>query len=305
MYKLKGESAIASFAEKRLQYIFVIPALSILALLLGYPIISSVYYALTDKSLIRPTATFVGLQNFIEIFQDSVFKVSMLNSIFFTLAIVSLQLAVGMIAALALNAIPKFKGFFRTLLIIPWTFPNIVMAFTWNWLFNDLYGPINATLLKLGIIDSPILFLSKPNLAIMSVILVMVWFGFPFMMVSILAGLQSISRSEYEAAQMDGANALQSFRHITLPHLKNILGLITVLRIIWVFNNFDLIFLLTGGGPGDATQTIPLYAYRTGWGLNNLGKASAIAITLLVFLVLCSNLYFKALEKKSKENNEL
>ncbi|MEG2166476.1 MAG: sugar ABC transporter permease, partial [Ruthenibacterium sp.] len=215
MYKLKGESAIASFAEKRLQYIFVIPALSILALLLGYPIISSVYYALTDKSLIRPTATFVGLQNFIEIFQDSVFKVSMLNSIFFTLAIVSLQLAVGMIAALALNAIPKFKGFFRTLLIIPWTFPNIVMAFTWNWLFNDLYGPINATLLKLGIIDSPILFLSKPNLAIMSVILVMVWFGFPFMMVSILAGLQSISRSEYEAAQMDGANALQSFRHIT------------------------------------------------------------------------------------------
>ena len=290
-----------NFTENNLKYIFVLPALIVLVLLLGYPIIMSLYYSLTNKNLIKPTFEFVGFANYTGIFTDKVFWISFKNSAVFTFWIVLLQLVIGMIAALALNRISKLKGLFRTLLIIPWTFPNIVMAFTWNWLFNDLYGPINGLLLHWGVISKPILFLAKPELAVVSVILVMVWFGFPFMMVNILAGLQSISRSEYEAAEMDGAGAIQSFIHITLPHIGKVIGLLVVLRVVWVFNNFDLIYLLTGGGPGTATQTLPLYAYRTGWGLNNLGSASAIAVTLLVFLMLCTNIYFRLIRSKGDE----
>ena len=284
--------------DKNLKYYFLFPAIGILIMLLGYPIISSLYYSLTDKNLIQPVTSFVGLQNYIEVFKDPSFWIAFKNSIFFTSAIVILQLIFGMVAALALNCINKFKGLFRTLLIIPWTFPNIVMAFTWNWLFNDLYGPINGILLNMNLIEKPILFLAKPHLAVISIIMVMVWFGFPFMMVNILAGLQSISNSEYEAAQIDGATPLQSFFFITLPHLSKVLGLLIVLRVVWVFNNFDLIYLLTGGGPGESTQTLPLYAYRMGWGLNSLGKASAVAVILLCFLLLCTNLYFWMANKK-------
>lgn len=293
---------ISAFIDKNLKFFFLLPAILLLLLLLGFPIISSLYYSFTDKSLIYPGAHFTGVENYISILKDKAFLNAFFNSIRFTIYIVVAQLIVGMTAALAQNHIRRFKGLFRMLLIIPWTFPSIVIAFTWNWLFNDLYGPISTTLIALGFIDKPLLFLASPQLAVFSIVLVTTWFGFPFMMVSILAGLQSIDKSEYEAAYIDGANALKSFLYITLPHLKVIIGLIVSLRIIWVFNNLDLILLLTGGGPGNTTETLPLYIYRTGWGLNSLGKAAATAVILVIFLMIGIMLYFKLLNKREGEN---
>lgn len=295
---MRFRKAMQAHFDKCFKYYFVFPALGILVLLLGYPIITSLYYSMTNKSLIKPSYHFIGFGNYAALLRDDTFWLSFRNSVFFTIVIVGLQLLLGMVAAICLDRITKGKGLIRTLMIIPWAFPTIVMSFTWSWLFNDLYGPINGLLTALGLITKPILFLSDPQLAALSVIIIMVWFGFPFMMVNILAGLQSISKSEYEAAEIDGAGALQKFKHITVPHLSTVLGLLIVLRIVWVFNNFDLIFLMTGGGPGTSTQTLPLYAYRMGWGLNSLGKASAVAVLLLVFLLICSNFYFKVMNLK-------
>ncbi len=289
---------LGAFFDRNLKYFFLLPALVLLALLLLFPIASSVYYSMTDKSLIFPGSKFIGFQNYVEVLGDRTFQRAFLNSIKFTALIVCAQLVVGMVAALALHHIRRFRGLFRTLLIIPWTFPNIVLAFTWRWLLNDLYGPINHALMSANLIEKPILFLSSPTMAGISVVLVTTWFGFPFMMVNILAGLQSIDKSEYEAANIDGAGPVMSFLYITLPHLKVVLGLLISLRAIWVFNNFDLIFLLTGGGPGDVTETLPLYAYRTGWGLNSLGKASAIAVILVLFLLVGISLYFRFLNRR-------
>lgn len=287
-------------SEKSLRYAFLLPALIVLVLLLGFPILSSLYYSTTNKNLIYPNTHFIGMDNFKTVLSDPVFWSSFVNSIKFTILIVAAQFLVGLVAALALNHIRHYKGLFRTLLIVPWTFPNIVMSSTWSWLLNDLYGPVNGILMKMGIIDKPILFLSDPVLAASSVVLVMTWFGFPFMMVNILAALQSISKSEYEAAYLDGANALTAFRHITLPHLKSVIGLVLCLRVIWVFNNFDFIFLFTGGGPGNATETLPLYAYRMGWKMNSLGGASSVAVILFIFLMIGTLIYFHIINRKER-----
>ena len=297
----KKQTEWRSSLDRKIPIVFIAPAMFFLLVLLIYPITSSIYFSFTNKSLIFPKTKLVGLRNYAKILSDSGFYRALLNSIVFTTFIVTSQFVVGLIAALALNRITKFKGFFRTLCIIPWTFPNIVMAFTWNWLLNDLYGPVNALLLRLGIIESPLLFLGKPGLAILTVVLVQTWFGFPFMMVNILAGLQSINKSEYEAASIDGASAIHSFLFITIPHLQNLIALVLCLRVIWVFNNFDLIFLLTGGGPGSVTETLPLYAYRLGWNLNNLGQSATVAVLLFIFLMGIISVYFHLLNQKEND----
>lgn len=286
--------------EHYIKYLFLLPALVALVILLAFPILSSFTYSLTNKSLIYPKTSFIGLENFLSILHDEAFWNSALNSFLFTVGIVSLQFLFGLVAALALNRIKRFQGVFRTLLIIPWTFPNIVMTFTWTWLLNDLYGPVNGYLLNWNLITQPILFLGTQGMTIMSVILIMTWFGAPFMMVNVLAGLQSISRSEYEAAKIDGANNFLVFWYVTLPHLKTLIGLILCLRFIWVFNNFDFIFLFTGGGPGTATETLPLYAYRLGWKLNDLGMSAAVAVILFIVLMVATSIYFRMLGKKEK-----
>lgn len=286
--------------EKKLPILFLLPALLVVFLLLLYPVVSSLYYSVTDKSLLSETYQFIGVNNYKSILTDDDFWTAFGNSIVWTVFSVIFQLLVGLTAALCLHHIRRLRGFFRTALIIPWAFPNIVIAFTWKWLMNDLYGYVNAVLMNLGLIDSPILFLANPKLAMPTLLLINTWFGFPFMMVSILAALQSVPKSEYEAAQIDGANAVQSFFFITLPHIKIVVGLLVVLRTIWAFNNFDLVFLITGGGPGTATETLPIYAYLTGWQLNALGKASAVAAILLVFLLLVSLIYLKILNRMDK-----
>ncbi len=288
----------------KINLVFVLPAMLIVFLLLVYPIISSVYFSFTSKNLIRPYYKWIWFDNFKFVLTNPEFYHAFLTSIKWTVLSITGQLLVGFIAALSLNRIPKFSGFYRTLLIIPWAFPAIVIAFSWKWILNDVYGFIPNLLTQLHITKENINFLADPKTAFWIVLFINIWFGAPLFMVNILAALKTIPREQYEAAIVDGASSFQVFRYITIRHIRGVIGLLVVLRTIWVFNNFDLLYLLTGGGPSDLTTTLPIYAYKTGWNLKRLGTASAVTILLLLFLMAVCFGYFKLLNRWEREDDK-
>lgn len=281
-------------------WLFVLPAILVVLLLLLYPVMSSIFYSFTNKNLIKPAYNFIALANYKQILTDEAFWQAFFNNIKWTVISLIGQVTVGFTGALALNRIRKGSGIYRTLLIIPWAFPSIVLAFSWKWILNGVYGYLPSLLVKLGLCTAPPEFLSG-NLAFTTLVLVNIWFGAPLMMVNILSALQTVPRDQYEAAQLDGSSPWQSFCYITVPHIRNVIGLLVVLRTIWVFNSFDIIYLITGGGPANKTMTVPIYAYNMGWGLKQLGRSSAVTVLLLIFLLLVCSLYFRLLNKWEKE----
>lgn len=292
---------ILRFTDKHMSPIFITPAFLVTLLLLAYPICISVYYSFTNKSLLGKPVKGVGFANYIAILSNPDFYNALWNTVVYTVISLGLQLLFGFLVALALNRIKRFQGVFRTLILIPWAFPMIIVTFTWSYLLNDLYGIVNAAMMNWGLISKPIQFLADPRLSMLTVSLINVWFGVPLFAINILASLQTIPKELYEAAQMDGAGAFSCFKHITLPFVRVIVGLLIILRTIWIFNSFDLIFLLTGGGPGVSTETVPIFAYRMGWTLYSLGRSSAVTILLLLILGAACLLYFKVLNKWERD----
>ena len=284
------------------RWLFVLPAIIIVLALFVYPIISSFYFSFTNKNLIRPTYDFVGLDNYIAVLKDKGFWNAFLNSLKWTIFSLGGQLLVGFTSALALNKVKHLKGFYKTLLIIPWAFPSIVIAFSWQWILNGVYGFLPNILVQLGLCDTPPQFLTDRVLAFVVLVFINIWFGAPMIMVNVLAALQTVPQDQYEAAEIDGAKGWQSFLYITVPHIKVVTGLLVVLRTVWIFNNFDLIYLITGGGPAGATQTVPVYAYDMGWGTKLLGKSSAVTVLLFIFLMAVCVAYFAVLAHWEKED---
>lgn len=284
------------------RWVFVLPALIIVGVLLIYPIFSSLYYSMTTKHLIRPSYNFVGLANYQAVLSDPNFFKAFLTSIVWTICSLVGQLIIGFTSALAINRVKVGKSVYRTLMIIPWAFPSIVIALSWKWILNGVSGFLPNILVQLGICSELPQFLSDNSLVFLTLIFINVWFGAPMIMVNVLSALQTIPQDQYEAAQIDGASKLQQFWHITVPHIKIVVGLLVVLRTIWVFNNFDMIYLLTGGGPANATTTVPIYAYNMGWGTKMLGKSSAVTMLLLAFLLLVCIVYFAIIGKWEKED---
>lgn len=283
------------------RWLFVLPALLIVGVLLFYPICSSIFYSFTTKHLIKPNYSFAGFNNYIAVLTDGEFYQAFFNSIKWTVASLGLQLLVGFSAALALNSVSHGKGIFRTLMIIPWAFPSIVIALSWKWMLNGVYGFIPNMLFELGICREIPNFLSSASMTFPTIVMINVWFGAPMIMVNVLSALQTIPKDQYEAAQIDGARSWQSFWYITIPHIKVVIGLLVVLRTIWIFNNFDIIYLITGGGPAGSTTTLPIYAYNMGWGTKLLGRSSAVTILLLIFLMLVGVGLFQILNKWERE----
>lgn len=282
---------------------FVAPAVLVVILLLIYPLGTSIFYSFTSKHLIRADYSFVGLENFTELLTDPLFWRAFRTSIVWTLASLVGQLAVGFLLAMGLNKIRHLSGLFRTMLIVPWAVPAIIIAFGWKWLLNDVSGFLPNLLNVIQITDGRVSLLADPTTAFWTVLFINIWFGSPLFMINILSALKTIPAEQLEAAVVDGATAWQRFRFVTLHHIRTVIGLLVVLRTIWVFNNFDLLFLLTGGGPGDVTTTVPIYAYRAGWGLKQLGTASAVTILLLLFLLAVSVFLFRILAKWESEDN--
>ena len=284
------------------RWIFVLPALLVVGILLVYPIFSSLYYSMTTKHLIKASYDFIGLENYKAVLSDSNFYKAFLTSILWTVGSLLGQLFIGFTAALAINRVKIGKGIYRTLMIIPWAFPSIVIALSWKWILKGVSGFLPNILVQLGISSELPQFLSDSSLVFLTLIFINVWFGAPMIMVNVLSALQTIPQDQYEAAQIDGASKFQQFWHITVPHIKVVVGLLVVLRTIWVFNNFDIIYLLTGGGPANATTTVPVYAYNMGWGTKLLGRSSAVTVLLLAFLLLVCLVYFTIIGKWEKED---
>ncbi|WP_373219065.1 carbohydrate ABC transporter permease [Ruminococcus sp. 5_1_39BFAA] len=288
--------------KDRTRWLFVLPAILIVMALFIYPICSSIFYSFTNKNLIRPVYKFVGLDNYISVLSDKNFWNAFFNSVKWTIFSLLGQLLIGFTAALALNKVKHLKGVYKTLLIIPWAFPSIVIAFSWQWILNGVYGFLPNILVKLGICNMPPSFLTEKGLVFVVLVFINIWFGAPMIMVNVLAALQTVPQDQYEAAEIDGARSWQSFLYITVPHIKVVTGLLVVLRTVWIFNNFDLIYLITGGGPAGSTQTVPVYAYDMGWGTKLLGKSSAVTVLLFLFLILICLMYFAVIARWEKED---
>lgn len=282
--------------------LFVLPAFVVVIALLIYPVLSSIYFAFTDRHLLRQVYEFVGMDNFLFVFQNDAFWEAFRISIGWTAGSIVGQLIVGFLLAVALERVPRLSGLFRTLLIIPWAFPAIVIAFSWKWILNDVYGFLPNLLTSLGLSEENVSFLANPDVVFGAVMLINIWFGAPLFMVNILAALKTVPKDQQEAARVDGANAVQRFRFITFPHIGKVIGLLLILRTIWVFNNFELLYLLTGGGPAGMTTTLPIFAYRTGWGLYQLGMASAITVLLLLFLLALASFAFRLINRSERRN---
>lgn len=282
-------------------FLFLLPALLVVGLLLLYPVTSSIFYSFTSKHLIKPGYEFVFFDNYIKVLSDPEFYSAFFTSVKWTVLSLFGQLLVGFTAAMALNTITRGRGFFRTALIIPWAFPSIVIALVWKWILNGVYGFLPNLMVEMGLCSTPPQFFSDPNLVFGTLVFINIWFGAPLIMVNVLSALQTVPRDQYEAAEIDGASPWQSFTRITVPHIRVVVGLLVVLRTIWVFNNFDTIFLITGGGPANLTKTVPIYAYNVGWGLKQLGRSSAVTVLLLIFLLAICMLYFILLDKWEKE----
>ncbi|MBL8600185.1 MAG: sugar ABC transporter permease [Devosia sp.] len=276
---------------------FVLPAMLVVVALLLYPVLSSIFFSFTNRNLLKTVYAFVGAQNFLSVLNSRDFWNAFFTSIKWTAGSVLGQLVVGLLAALALERVPRFSGLYRTLLVIPWAFPAIVIAFSWRWILNDVYGFLPNLLSAFRITNGNVSFLADPQLVFAVALAINIWFGAPLFMINILAALKTVPRDQYEAAMIDGANLGQRFWYITVPHVRRVIGLLLILRTIWVFNNFELLFLITGGGPAGLTTTLPIHAYRTGWGLRQLGMASAITVLLLIFLLVAAALAFKLVSR--------
>ena len=286
------------------ELLFILPAVIVVGALLLYPVVTSVFYSFTSKHLIKQSWKFVGLSNYERVLGDREFFHAIFISVKWTALSLLGQLLVGFTSALALNRIRRGKGLFRTLLVVPWAFPSIVIALSWKWILNGVSGFLPHFLVQIGLFETPPQFFSSANLVFGTLVFINIWFGAPLIMVNVLSALQTVPRDQYEAAQIDGAGGWRSFVHITVPHIRVVVGLLVVLRTIWIFNNFDTIYLITGGGPAKLSETLPIYAYNVGWGLKQLGRSSAVTVLLLVFLLAICMVYFKLLNKWEKEGAE-
>jgi multiple sugar transport system permease protein len=273
----------------RLAALFIGPTLVLVTGLILYPIVSSIITSTTERH--GAETVFVGLNNYVDLFSDTVFHKGVLNSFVFTAYAEIFKVTLGLIAAMMLHHMRRGRAILAGIILLPWVVPTVVTAFTWRSLFDPIFGSVNTLLTDsgigpamagIGLVDRwPAEWLSDPELAMPAVILVNVWKGIPFFAVTFLAGLKAIDSGLYEAAMVDGASPWQRFVHITLPGLRPVMIVTVLLSSIWTFNNFDLIWLMTQGGPGDATAPYVMVAYSKAILQLQLGAGAAVTVVML------------------------
>lgn len=270
--------------ERMWGWVLLIPAILMMLFLVAYPFAYAVWLSFTDKA-VGQTGSFVGLANFAYLVRWPLFESTIWNTVVFTVVAVTTKFCLGMAVALVLNARIVGRDFWRAFLLLPWIIPGFVAYLIWRWLYDPLQGLFNYVLMDVGLLSQPIAFLATKETAMLSVIAAHTWRGFPFFAVTLLAGMQTIPREQYEAAQVDGANRWQQFRHITLPGLYYVIGVVLLLQTIWTANAFEPIYLLTGGGPSNSTMVYTMLAYMMGIGNLRLGEAAAVSILFLPLLI--------------------
>ncbi|WP_242984479.1 sugar ABC transporter permease [Clostridium sp. chh4-2] len=266
-------------------YGFISPASLTILLLVVYPILYGIYISFFDTNLVNKWK-FVGLHYYLQALTDSSFLHSLWKTMVFTVSVVGGHFILGFIFASILNLDIKGRTLFRGILILPWLFPDVVIAYLFKWILNTQGGIVNELLMHFNLISNPVGWLSTSATAFPCVILVSIWKGYPLVMVQVLAGIQTISADMYEAAQIDGANVWQKFRYITIPALKPILTTILILDTVWVFKQFTLIWLMTSGGPGSSTMVSAIEIYKNAFSYFKYGFASAQSVYILVICYL-------------------
>ncbi len=270
-------------------YGLISPAVFLMLVLLAYPFLLAVYISLTDRVLGEP-GRFIGIGNYLKLLQDSLFRQTVWNSFVYTISTVVLKMVLGIILALLLNQEMPCRNLIRGALLLPWIVPTSLSVLTWLWMFDSLFSVVNYMLLGLGLISKKIPWLGDPFWAMVSVIIVNTWRGLPFFAVSFLAGLMTIPKELYEAAETDGAKQFRQFWHITLPLLQPVIAVVVLFSTIWTFADFQIVYILTHGGPINATQIFATMAYDVALVAGRIGEGSAISLflfpALLVVIIL-------------------
>lgn len=298
-----GEKAKRQLAPRLLKsevltgYFLISPALFLLLVLLAYPFGLALYISCSDRVLGEP-GEFIWLGNFSKLVKDTYFRQTVWNSFIYTITTVSLKLTLGMALALLLNQEFRCRNLIRGALLLPWIVPTSLSVLTWLWMFDSLFSVINYILQGLGLISKKIPWLGDPFWAMVSVIIVNTWRGLPFFAVSILAGLMAIPKELYEAAEVDGAQAVRKFWHVTLPLLQPVIAVVVLFSTIWTFADFQIVYILTHGGPLNATQIFATMAYDVALVAGRIGEGAAVSLFLFPALLVVIILILRYLRKE-------
>lgn len=274
-------------------FLYLSPTIVLLLVLMVVPVGLVIQYSFLDNVVMNQFPKFVGLHNYFTVIQDPIFQIAIKNTIFFTIGSVIAHLFLGLSFAILLNSQSLGKisrSIFRVIYILPWIFTVAIIAILWRMILDPV-GVLNYWLIKLGIIETGIEWLSSPKTALITVTVINIWAGYPFYMMSLLAGIQGINKDLYEAATVDGTSWRQSFFNITLPQLKPIIISMSVLDIIWTSQQFAMVWMTTGGGPITSTQMIGIYTYQQAFGRYEFALASTSAVLLLIVSVILSTVY--------------
>jgi multiple sugar transport system permease protein len=284
--------------ERWLASMLLLPTVALLGLFIAYPFVKGVLLAVTDTKVGVP-GQFVGFANFEKLWHDDIFHVAVYNTFIYTFVTTVFKLALGLWLALLLNRHFRGKAFVRAFILLPFIIPTVLSTFAWKWMFDPTFSVLNWMLFRLGMITGRINWLGDPQLAMISVIIVNVWRGVPFYAISLLAGLQTISPELHEAAAIDGARPWNRFRHVTWPLLLPVTMVVVLFSVIQTFADFQLVYVLTGGGPANATQLFATYAYQIGVGTGLLSQGAAVSLAIfpvLLLVVIIQLLYIRKVE---------
>lgn len=277
---------MASSRERRewlLAFWLLFPALFMLGLFVAYPFGRGIWLSLLN-SVVGREGDFIGIQNYIKLWHDSIFQRTTLNTFIYTGAATILKLAIGMAVALMMDRLIKFKRILRASMLLPWIVPTVLSTLAWKWMFDPTFSIVNWIFYHLGLIQLRVDWLGGPVAAMCSVILVNVWRGMPFFAITLLAGLQTINPAVMEAATIDGANAWQRFWFVTWPLLLPITMVVFLFSVIMTFADFQLVYILTGGGPANSTHLFATYAYQVGIATGKIGEGAAVSLAMFPFL---------------------
>lgn len=276
---------------------FLIPAVIFMAILILYPLINAFYLSFHRQLIYEIQGVFIGFQNYLKILSEPGFWQALKLSIIWTVVTIAGQVLIGVVAALILHEDFKGRGLARAFVMLPFFMPTVAVTLMWKWLLNEQYGFVNYLLTSLHIIEKPISWLGSSDLAMVSIIFIGIWRYFPFVSINVLSRLQTIQQELYEAANVDGANSWQKFWSITFPEIKGVLLVVILLRSLFMFNKVDIILLLTKGGPGTSTLTLPVQAYSYAFEGMQIGRGSADAVIQFIIVLTFILIYIKTTNK--------
>lgn len=304
IYDNTGQRKAGTVVYKKQENIFaykmILPAVIVIFGVLLYPIIYSLIMSFSKLDLAERTMNFIGTKNYAKIFTDSEFQQSILQTIRFTIITVFFEMVLGVACALVLNQKFRGCGFLRGVMILPWALPNVVNAVMWKWIYNSSYGALNALLKQLGLINAYKVWLGTPESAFHCVAFCNIWKETPYVVLLVLAGLSNINHDLYEAARVDGSSSWHSFWKITLPLLRPVTSVLIITKTIWAIQTFDLVYVLTGGGPANATEFISVYIHKVAFKFTQFGYGSALSYVLMLVTFFLCLAYIRNLAKQGE-----